>query len=107
MDPSINFTVEYNKKEIPFLDISVYSEEGKIQTDIYHKETDTFSCLDFTSSHPHHCKENIPFNLARRICSIVSGTERRKNRFNQLHKRLHGRNYSENLILACIQKANT
>ena len=105
MDPSINFTVEYNKKEIPFLDISVYSENGKIQTDMYHKETDTFSYLDFTSSHPHHCKENIPFNLARRICSIVSDTERRENRLNQLHKRLLRRNYPENLILACIQKA--
>ena len=61
--------------------------------------------MDFTSSYPRHCKENIPFNLARRICSVVSDTESRENRLNQLHKRLLRRKYPENLILACIQKA--
>ena len=62
--------------------MSVYSEEGKIQNDIHHKKTDTFGNLDFTSSHPRHCKENITFNLTRWICAISSDTERRENHLN-------------------------
>ena len=42
---------------------------------IYYKPTDTHRCLIFSSNHPNHCKKNIPFTLARRICTIVENTE--------------------------------
>ena len=47
--------------------------------DFYHKPTDTQRCLPFTSSHPKHCKRNIPFCLAQRICTIAeNNTEKLK-----------------------------
>ena len=39
--------------------------------DLYHKSTNTQRCLQNSTSHPKHCLKNIPFVLARRICTIV------------------------------------
>ena len=39
--------------------------------DVFHKSIDTQRCLPFFSSHPNHCKRNIPFILARQICMIL------------------------------------
>ena len=71
INPSIQFTMEYSKDQIPFLDILIKRNENGIWMDLYHKPTDTQRCLPFTSSHPNHCKRNIPFCLARRICTIA------------------------------------
>ena len=39
--------------------------------DINFKVADTRLSLPFLSSHSTHCKKNIPFTLARRICTKV------------------------------------
>ena len=73
--PSIQFTMEYSKDAIPFLDMLIKHNNDKIWMDIYYKPTDTHKCFPFSSNHPKHCKKNIPFTLARRICTIVENTE--------------------------------
>ena len=53
------FTYELNEKEIPFLDLTVKLNEGKISTGLYIKSTDRHQYLHFTSSHPNHTKRSI------------------------------------------------
>ena len=73
--------------------------------DLYHKPTDTQRCLPFTSSHPNHCKRNIPFCLARRICTIAeNNTEKLKNLEN-LKSNLSKYHYPNSLIKQGFQKA--
>ena len=72
--PHIKFTSSYNSdtKNVPFLDILVSLEEGKITTDLYKKETHTPQYLHPSSCHAPHQSKNIPYSLAyrcRRICS--------------------------------------
>ena len=67
--------MEYSKDAIPFLDILIKRNNDKIWMDIYYKPTDAHRCLPFSSNHPKHCKKNITFTLARRICTIVENTE--------------------------------
>ena len=69
INPSIKFTMETSDKELPFLDILIKRNDHIIWMDIYFKPTDTRLCLPFSSSHPNHCKKNIPFTLAWRILS--------------------------------------
>ena len=72
--------MEYSKDEIRFLDILIKQNESGIWSDLYHKPTDTQRCLLFTSSRTNHCKRNIPFCLARRICTIAeNNAEKLKN----------------------------
>ena len=62
INPSIQFTIEYSKNQIPFLDIFIKRNKNSIWMDLYHKPTDTKRCLPFTSNQPNHCKRNIPLN---------------------------------------------
>ena len=80
INSSIQFPMEYSKDQIPFLDILIKRNENGISMDLYYKSTDTQRCLPFTSSHPNHCKRNIPSCLPRRICTIAENSaEKLKN----------------------------
>ena len=68
----IKFTIELNENKLPFLDLLITKYNTQLSTDIQYKETDTKQYLDFKSCHPSHTKRSISYNLARRICTIVS-----------------------------------
>ena len=89
------FTVEIDAQEIPFLDILMKKIDGKITTDIYHKSIDTFNYLPFNSSHPGKTKTNIPYNLARRICMMVTDEEVKEIRLLELRSRLTSKEFSK------------
>ena len=56
---SIEFTMEYSKDKVPFLDILIKRNKNDIWMDLYHKPTDTQRCLPFTSSHPNYSKQFV------------------------------------------------
>ena len=73
--------------------------------DLYHKPADTQKCLHFTSSHPNHCKRNIPSCLAQRICTTAeNNTEKLKN-LETLKSNLWKYHYPDSLIKLGFQKA--
>ena len=49
-------------------------KKDKIITDIYYKPTDTQNYVPLKSTHPRHTLQNIPHNLARRLCIILDET---------------------------------
>ena len=101
----IKFTMHCSETELPFLDILVIKSKDKLLTDIYYKATDTKQYLHFKSSHPRNCKLNIPYNLARRICTIVKTPDLRTKRLNELFACLTSRGYPHKLIEHGIRKA--
>ena len=98
INPSIQFTMEYSKDAIPFLDILIKRNNDKIWIDIYYKPTDT-------SNHPKHFKKNIPFTLARRICTIVENTEAKMKHLENLKMNLSKYQYPKQLTEFDINKA--
>ena len=68
----LNFTLEYSGEQQSFLGVLVKNQGGKIETDIFYKEMDSKQYLLFNSCHPRHTNINIPYNLARRLRTIVS-----------------------------------
>lgn len=104
--PNIQYTISLSDKSMPFLDILVIKDGENIITDIYHKPTDTKQYLNFHSCHPRHTKENIPFSLARRVCTIVTKPELRNKRLQELKNALLNRHYPEYLIDKGINRAN-
>ena len=73
--------------------------------DLYHKPTDTRRCVPFSSNHPSHCKRNIPFSLARRICTITENENDKIKHINELKQNLINQEYPKKLIDASIIKA--
>ena len=60
---------------------------------MYHKSTDSFNYITFDSGHPRHQKVNIPFNMARRIRTIVSGENQSEQRSQDLKTILQNKRY--------------
>ena len=50
-DPHIKFEQSVSSSDIPFLDVNVILQDGKIITDLYTKPTDTHQYLNWTSCH--------------------------------------------------------
>ena len=80
--------LEYSKDGIPFLDILIKCNNDNIWMDIYYKPTNTHRCLRFSSNYPNHCKKNILFTLARRICTIVESTEAKMKHLENLNLKI-------------------
>ena len=67
-------------------------------TDIYYKETNSHDYLKFDSHHPKHEKENIPFNLAKRIIVFCSDYNKEQIRLHKLRQWLLQCGFSNKLI---------
>ena len=103
---SIRFTTEHSTSFMHFLDVGVHVGNDKsLNTDIYHKPTDSFNYVPFNSNHPKHILKNIPYVLARRIKHIVSDKTTRDRRWSALKSRLSHLKYPQNLIENAIQRA--
>jgi hypothetical protein len=76
-----------------------------IETDIFYKTTDTKQYLSYDSCHPRHTKNAVPYNLARRICTIVSNIPIKNERLKELEAFLIRRKYTLQIINHGIENA--
>ncbi|KAL5253720.1 hypothetical protein ACHWQZ_G013481 [Mnemiopsis leidyi] len=107
LHPQLEFTSENSETELPFLDGLITIQDTTIETQIYHKKTDSFNYLHFGSNHPWHTKRNIPYSLARRIRGIVSNKGHRIQSYLELRKRLITKKYPRPLIDDALKKAES
>ena len=73
--------------------------------DLYHKSTDTQRCLPYSTSHPKHCLKNIPFVMARHICTIVENNSLKNKHLRDLKENFRTYGYSKKVFEIGIQKA--
>ena len=73
--------------------------------DLYHRPTDTQWCYPSSTSHPKHCLINIPFVLARRICTIVENNSLKNKHLWELKKNFRIYGYPEKVVEIGLQKA--
>ena len=97
--------MDKSQTKLPFLDNMINKSCTKIWMDIYNKPTDSKRYVPFTSNHPRHCLTNIPFSLARRICTIVENKNVKEKRFEELKRTLLEQKYPKSLIEASILRA--
>ena len=95
LNPNIKFTIKHSTKQQAFLNILVKKNNDILTTDINYKATDCIQYLDFTSNHLRHIKKNIPYNLARRMCTIVDDEETTDKTLEQLSQILTKQGYPE------------
>ena len=107
LHPNLTFTIEQSDEKLPFLDVLLLKYGNRIITDIYFKETDSKQYLNFHSCHPKHTKTSIPYNLARRICTIVSDKNTQQKWLLELRISLQKRNYPDTVINEGFKKATS
>ena len=113
LHPSLKFTVKKGKNSceqnfdtfvqvLNFLDVSIIlHQNGRLETDIFYKEANSHDYLNCFSHHPEHTKQNIPYNLAKRIIVFVSDEKKMSEILSELKMWLLSCSYP----LAIIEKA--
>ena len=104
--PSIKYTMEQNRSQLPFVDTLIINNKGKIQTDIFYKPTDSKQYLLYTSCHPKHTRNSIPHNLARRVKMIISEETTLNSRLSELKVYITKCKYPLKLIEDAIAKVH-
>lgn len=85
--------MDCSEEKLPFLDVMIIKRGDIIITDIYYILTDTKQYLVYDSCHPKHIKNNIPYNLARRLCTNLLNS-----RLSELRYLLQQRNCPKLLV---------
>ena len=101
MQSYTNFTTEWSKTSISFLDVTVSLINGVIETDLY----DSHQYLQSSSCHPFHCKKGVPYSQDLRLNGICSETIPFDKRCNDLERFLLEREYSSTLVRKEILRA--
>ncbi|XP_072357570.1 uncharacterized protein [Scyliorhinus torazame] len=103
--PTIRLTMDYSPKSVAFLDTLVSIKDGHLSTSLYRKPTDNLMMLHFSSFHPKHIKEAIPYGQALRIHRICSDEEERNRHLQTLKDALVRTGYGTRLIDRQFQRA--
>ena len=103
-NPNIKFTHEFSEASINFLDLYIKFSNGKLQTSLYVKPTDSHQYLHFQSSRPKHTKKSIVYSQTVRVSRACSQEEDYKNCCNQMKSWLLRRSCSEHLIDTKMKK---
>jgi hypothetical protein len=103
--PTIKFTMTSSHSQISFLDILLKLRNGFITTDVYSKPTDAHAYLHFSSCHPRHCVENIPFSQFLRIRRLCSEDEEFKHQCEAMKQNFKQRGYPDTVINKSEKKA--
>ncbi len=103
---TIKFTAEYSKTTINFLDVQITkNDKGYLSTDLYIKPTDSHAYLNFSSCHPRHIVNSIPYSQAIRIQRICSEETQLKSRLSDLKSNLVERGFPTRLVQRSIDLA--
>lgn len=100
---NLQFTGQMNGKSISFLDVTLFSEEGHIQSNIYRKSNSVFLRAD--SGHPHHITRGIPVGQFLRLQKLCSRDDDFKREKRSMNDRLLRRGYDENTLHRAIDIA--
>jgi hypothetical protein len=104
---SIKFTYEVDTETAHFLDVTITKDSnGYLNTTVYTKPTDAHLYLHYSSYHPDHQKNSIPYSQAVRIRRICSDQIAYEECTRKLETNLTARGYPLQLIKKAIKKAS-
>ena len=84
-----------------------FDEEGMLQTDLYRKETDSLSYLNFSSAHPNHMLSGTVYSQCLRLRRIINSRERLEIRLTELAEAFKKAGYPEKMVKNIQQKSLT
>lgn len=102
--PSIQFSYQYSKKDISFLDVIVSIQDNHFSTDLFSKPTDKNAMLHFNSNHPRHVIRSLPLSQFMRVKRIVSDSSILEKRLMEMYTKFRKRGYPHNILQEHLRK---
>ncbi len=97
---------EVSEISVPFLDLNINLDNGRIWTDLYCKPTDSHNYLHFTSAHPEHNKLSLPYSQYLRLKRICSRDEDFLRHSQMITFHFVRRGYPKKLLRKAFDKVN-
>ena len=105
--PALKFTWDISDKSVTFLDIAVSITDDRLSTSVYYKPTDSHSYLLYSSSHPKHTLNAIPFSQFLRLRRLCSDDLDFSSKCSEMRSFFLNRNYPAHVIDNAIRKVST
>ena len=102
---ALKFTWGIRETCVSFLDISVSINGNTLATSVSYKPTDSHSYLLFSSSHPNHTKQSIPYSQLLRLHRLCSDDKDFETKLFGMRTFFVERGYPTHLLDSAIQKA--
>ena len=103
----VKLKYEFSYSRIVFLDLEIFIEDGILKTSIHVKPTNQQLYLEYSSNHPQHCKDSIPFSQALRVVERCTSSEDRDGQLSILKTKFEDRKYPPELIDRQFEKAKS
>ena len=104
--PALQLTWEINETSVSFLDILVSINGNRLTTSVFHKPTDSHSYLLYSSSHPNHTKQYIPFTQFLRLRHLCSEDEDFQSKNLEMREFFLQRGYPTSILDTVFSKAS-
>ena len=106
--PALQFTWEISETSVSFLDIlvSINGNRHTTCTSVFYKPTDPHSYLLYSSSHPNHTKQPIPFSQFLRLRRLCSEDEDFQSKSLEMREFFVQRGYPTSLLNTAFSKAS-
>ena len=104
--PALKYTWEISETSLAFLDIKISISGNVLCTSVHYKPTDSHSYLLYSSSHPSHVKNSIPYSQflrLRRLCSDDSDFSSKSEEMCQFFEK---RGYPVSVVMRAIIAPN-
>ena len=91
-------TPEISESSLSFLHLCLSISDVRIITTIHYKATDTHSYLDYSLSHPPHCKKAIPYGQFLRLQRICSDDDEYEAKSKEMASFFENRGYPRSVV---------
>jgi hypothetical protein len=105
--PALDFTWDISQSSVTFLDISVSITANRLSTTVFYKPTDSHSYLLYSSSHPKHTLDSIPFSQFLRLRRLCSCDTDFSNKCLQMRSFFLKRGYPLAIVNRALHKASS
>ena len=103
--PALKHTWEISDTSLAFLDIKVSIEGNGLCTSVHYKPTDSHSYLLYSSSHPSHVKNSIPYSQFLRLRRLCSDDSDFSLKSEEMCDFFHNRGYPASVVRAGHHRA--
>ena len=104
---ALKFTWEISEASLLFLYYLVSINSNALATSISYKPTDSHSYLLFSSSHPNHTKQSIPYSQFLRLRRLCSDDKDFETKSSEMRSFFVQRGYPTHLLDTAVQRASS
>ncbi len=98
LHPAISFTHEISTTNIDFLDATFHVQDGKVQSSVHYKPTDSHNYLRYSSFHPQATKNAIPYSQLLRLRRLTSCDTELKEKRSEMIEFFKDRDFPQSVL---------